>query len=474
MNSIFRWTIIINLIAFGSTLIGQSEIKIKVSDYQSDTLILGYYFADRQLVQDTLLSENKKDFIVSDTDSLHSGMYLLLVKPSNSFIQFLIPEKDREFDIAFSYNDLEKIKYKGSKVNEDFQEYLKFLSDQRIQSDELNKQRAELDSLGDSTDAITQKIQKLNEKVNDYQSKLLDNHQDDVLAKLIRSGNDIDIPEFSGTEEEIRLRRYMYYKEHYFDHVDISDQQNIYMPYMHQRVDYYLNKLTTQMPDSIMLSMDYLLEKMESAPESYKFYLSNFLNTYGKMKIIGMDAVYVHLVENYYAKDKAPWVDEKNLKKLINNARRIKPSLIGNTGSDLTLYKEDSTAVKLSEIEGEYLVLMFWAPDCGHCKKAMPDVIKFNEEYKDKGVTVVGICTKHQEKYDSCWKAVEEKGMMNLLNLGDKYHRSRFKTKYNINMTPKIFILDRDLKILIKDIGAKQLSEVMDSIMKNNASKSTQ
>jgi methyl coenzyme M reductase alpha subunit len=51
-------------------------------------------------------------------------------------------------------------------------------------------------------------------------------------------------------------------------------------------------------------------------------------------------------------------------------------------------------------------------------------------------------------------------------NAVDPYHRSRYKTVYDIRTTPQIFVLDTDKKILSKRIGAEQLPEVIDHILK--------
>ena len=210
---------------------------------------------------------------------------------------------------------------------------------------------------------------------------------------------------------------------------------------------------------------------MKPAEETYKFYLSYFLNTYAASKIVGHDAIYVHLIDNYYSKGLADWVKEENLKELIAEANKLRPTLIGKIGQDIKVYRKDKTPIALSEIDTKYLLLYFWAPDCGHCKKATPHVIDFYKKYKDTlglDIEILAVCSKVRDakKIDDCWNAVEEKGMDLWINATDINHESRFKLKYNVQTTPSIFILNQDREIIMKKIGAEYLDEVMQEIIR--------
>ena len=101
----------------------------------------------------------------------------------------------------------------------------------------------------------------------------------------------------------------------------------------------------------------------------------------------------------------------------------------------------------------------------GIVKKSMPDMVDFYKAYKDKGVEVFAVCTKLYNELDSCWSYIDEKGIGIWLNTVDPYHRSKYKTLYDIRSTPQIYILDEKKEILSKRIGAEQLPEVMDRIL---------
>ena len=182
-----------------------------------------------------------------------------------------------------------------------------------------------------------------------------------------------------------------------------------------------------------------------------------------------MDAVYVHLVNEYYAKGKAPWTDEKQLAKIIKNATVLDPILIGKVAPDLNLQGRNKEPITVHEVESEYTVMFFWDPDCGHCKKSIPVLIDFYNQYREKGVEILGICTKLNPASDTCWDLIDEKGMDLWINANDPYLRSRFKQIYNVQVTPQIFVLDAEKKIVMKKIGVEQLPEVLDHLIEERS-----
>ena len=99
----------------------------------------------------------------------------------------------------------------------------------------------------------------------------------------------------------------------------------------------------------------------------------------------------------------------------------------------------------------------------------MPDLINFYNTYKPKGVEIFAVCTRLQDDVPKCWESVESQGMAQWVNVVDPFLRSRFKQIYDVRTTPQIFVLDRDKKIIMKKIGAEQLSEVMDRLLQSGS-----
>jgi len=461
--------VILLFILFAGSIYGQNEkghrITFDISNYENDTLLIGYYYGNRQLVHDTLYRNNDQ-FILEGSEVLNPSMYLAILKPDNNFLQFLVPGNDQEFSISTDAQNLESFTTNGSQDNQLFTEYMSFIKSLNQKATKINSEKGK--SL--TEEEAKNKLESLTLEVYKYQDEIIQNDPKSLIAKLIKVNRDVEIPTFTGTKEEINLKRYHYFRNHYFDYLDLSDDEYSRLPFTFQKIEKYIDNYTPQHPDSINQSLDEIFNKMQEGGSFFKFYLSHFLNKYAKSNIVGMDAVYVHLVDNYYAKGKADWVDEKSVNKMIDNVRFLRPTLIGKKAQDVSTFRKDSSKVNLYSIDSEYTVLYIYAYDCGHCKKSTPHLVEFQKKYKDRGVTIFTICSKQET--EKCWEFTEEKEMDGFINTVDPYNTSRFRTKFDVRQTPKIYILNRDKEIVMKGFNVENIEKIMNEIIKIENTKS--
>lgn len=441
------------------------RIEVELQHYTGDTLKLGYYFGKAQYLKDTAII-NKGKFVFEGPNALEPGVYLLVIPPDNKFIHVLVPADEQQFSLNVDVDNIVRsAKFKGSDENNLYYDYLKQLDTWRPRADTLRK-LIKTDSLHKA--GYEKELNGIDEDVKKLQDNIIAKNPKSMTAMLIVGNQDIDIPKFADLpEDEKKQKQYEYYRAHYFDHFDLNDPRAMRSGIIHNKIDFFIQKLTYPQPDSQSVAIDYLLKMMDKNPEAFQYYLVYFLNDAAKSKRMGMDATYVHLVDNYYSTGKATWADEDQVKKLKTQADNIRPTLIGKIAPDLTLTKENGQQVSIHGIKSPYLVLFFWDPECGHCKKSTPFVVDFYKEYKDKGVELLAICTKTGDDISECWKTVKERGMDIFVNTADQYLRSRYKTIYDVKTTPQIFILDKDKKILIKKIAGEDLKSVMDELLKN-------
>ncbi len=92
-------------------------------------------------------------------------------------------------------------------------------------------------------------------------------------------------------------------------------------------------------------------------------------------------------------------------------AEAEKTSIFGNNSSqapDFTVKDLKGREISLSNYSGKVVFLNFWATWCRPCKTEIPDFIEAYNQYKDKGMEIIGI-------------SVERISPKSVLKLAEKY-----------------------------------------------------
>ncbi|HYE02725.1 MAG TPA: redoxin domain-containing protein [Phycisphaerales bacterium] len=140
---------------------------------------------------------------------------------------------------------------------------------------------------------------------------------------------------------------------------------------------------------------------------------------------------------------------------------------IGDPAPAWTLKDSAGKEHKLADYKGKIVVMDFWATWCPPCKKAMPDVQKLHEAYKDKGVAVFGVNT--WEKGDAAKYMSDNKYTYGLLMKGDDVAKD-----YGVTGIPVFIIVGPDGTVIYKEVGYDpknydKMVKVIDEALKNKA-----
>lgn len=446
------------------------SLKVQLHNYENDTLLLAYYHGERQLIKDTLFRDHESNqFFISREESLDPGMYLVVMKPDMRFFQLIVDDNEQDLSLEADAESISgSIQFENAPQNTAFFNYLNFLENQRKKADGL-REGDEEDMDEEEKEALRKKLLNIDEEVIEFQNKLTVEFEGQFLGVFLKANRDPQPPEFDGSDSEIRRQRFQYVRKHFFDYLDVTDSRLMRSPVLASRVNHYVDNLIPRHPDSISIELTKILDRMMENEQIFRFFLPHFVNKYARSNIIGMDAVYVHLIDTYYKTGKATWASEEQLKSIVENADRMRPTLIGKTAPDIVLQDRDGQRVRLHELEYDYTILYFWRPDCGHCRRYTPQIVRFMREFEDENIGLVTICTKFTDEVETCWKYIDDTDGTDLfLNLVDPFHRSRFSVLYNVRSTPLLFVLDADKEILSKRLSAEQLFDVVPMLMKRN------
>lgn len=456
--------ILLSLVTSAGMAAEAYSIKVKIKGLKNTECYLGNYFGDKQYIKDTVKVDENGRFEFTGKEKLPGGIYLVITKDKKYF-ETLITE-NQFFSLETDSTDfVGTMKVKGSEDNEQFYNYLQFIVKKQKQLEPLRKALEKSKDNKDSVALLKKQMSALDKEVKDYKLNFIKEHPNKFLSKVFRASQEPEIPEApklpNGKTDSTFA--YRYYKAHFFDNVDFSDDRLIRTPVYHSKLEQYIKNLTYQIPDSINAAADFVVEKARAGKELFKYTVWWITNNYETSNIMGMDAVFVHMVEKYYTQDQAYWVDATQLYKIQDRAKTLKPILLGKQSPGIVLKDTLGKVHSLYSLKSKYTVLFFWDPDCGHCQKAVPKLVEFYEKFHPKGVEVFAVCT--EVEADKWKKFIKEKNLK-WINVADPKVETNFRHDFDITSTPQIFLLDEKKTIIAKKLDVEQLGDFMENHLK--------
>jgi thiol-disulfide isomerase/thioredoxin len=309
---------------------------------------------------------------------------------------------------------------------------------------------------------------------------------------------DVEVPEAPKDENGKIIDsnfRYNYYRKHYWDNVDFSDDRFVNTPDFHSKLEYlFSNKVTIQHWDTIIKYAFQLCDQLNPKSKAFEYCVSYITSTYGKSNIMGMDKVYLYMVDRYYCKrdangnSLATWVKPDKLDELCKDIPIKKNLVIGVRPPNVIL--RDTTDVNWKgfyDLTSDYTILYFWDPECGHCKKTTPKLeTLYKEKLKARNVEIFAVGKAVGEDFEK-WKKFIKDNKLTFINVGvtdqlfkdasdktdnqAKLHNLlryttieslNYQTTYDVFSTPRVFVLDKNKKIIAKGISISQLEDLLD------------
>lgn len=447
------------------------KIKAKVAGLADSTCYLGHYYGQYQTIIDTTQANATGEIVFSGSEALKGGIYFIVL-PGKQFFEFIV-NKEQEMYFETDMTSLVKsMKIKGSSENKLFYDYLNYINENQEKYMALKNKATELKDNKDSTEVLHREMEAIDQKVKDYKMKLMQDNPESFVSTIFLASKDPEIPEApvlpNGRKDSTFT--YRYFKDHYWDNIDLSDDRILRTPVFYNKLNYFFSNVVIQIPDSIIKEADILAEKAKANKEIFKYVVWYITYTYETSKIMGFDAIFVHMVEKYYMTGQCYWVSEITLENMVKRIEKIKPTLLGAPAPNMIMQDTSLQLQSLYAINAKYTIIVFWDYECGHCKTEIPRVVElYNEKKESLGIEVFAVCT---DTNMAEMKSFIIKNQMNFINVnGPRSITPHYSETYDIYSTPVVFILDEQKTIIAKRIDIEQAEDIIKHDMKVKAMK---
>jgi len=484
-----------------------------------DTCVMGYYFASENntIPFDTAICDKNGVVVFSGEKKINNGMYFFYNQ--SVYIDFLI---NNEYEFTLETDTLKPVanaKLTGSLENKHFFEFQRFMALHNGQIQELSTKMKSTTNEQDRKNIETQLKTHL-DALDQYKLNLLKNNPNSLTGKFFQALTPVKYPtppkDKNGNPDQIWL--YNWNKTHYWDNFNPFDKTLLYTPIYENKFITYYQKSIVQNVDSLNKMIDFFLDRVID-DELFRYITVNFYNQYGGSKIMGQDAVFIHLLDKYYI-DRATWITEELRTKLKDEVKRTQPNLLNTLSKELKLMNlpNDTSAIKalkksfasikskaatlkqqnaaapeeltkqvalmfnewtqqgnsyesLHQIENLYTIVWFWEPSCSHCQKETPELLAMYNRLKnfknllEVYAVYVEPFTEDWEKYfdhiDEWCDFVLKHQMNRWINVWDPFHLSQFREFYNVSGTPAGYMINNEKKFIAKRLTVDQMESLI-------------
>lgn len=138
---------------------------------------------------------------------------------------------------------------------------------------------------------------------------------------------------------------------------------------------------------------------------------------------------------------------------------------IGAVAPELAFKSPEGKVLKLSDLRGKVVLVDFWASWCRPCRMENPNVVAAYKKFKDKGFAIYSVSL--DQNADNWKNAIQQDGLVWAAHVSDlKGWQSEPAHIYGVQAIPAQFLLDKEGKIVAKNLRGEQLEQKLEELLK--------
>lgn len=150
------------------------------------------------------------------------------------------------------------------------------------------------------------------------------------------------------------------------------------------------------------------------------------------------------------------YADNDFVKHLDQKLRSV--VMAGMEAPDIVMADTAGVTRRLSDLRGKVVLIDFWASWCGPCRRENPNVVRMYQKYHGQGFEVFSVSLDNSR--DKWVQAIEKDNLLWPNHVSDlKGWSSAAGRLYGISAIPATVLVDRDGKVLARNLRGPQLEE---------------
>ncbi len=441
------------------------QITATVTPFSHVQLYLGSYYGKYKTLADSAMADGNGTAVFKGAKKLDKGIYFL-VSPQKSILFEILMDDKQHFTVKADTLHVDNLVFTGSEENTQFQNYTKFLSQHIPAINALKSSLQGTKTKGDSV-RINADLQKEDDALTAYRENTIKNDSASMLALFFKT---MKRPEVPANIKPNSAQAFYYTRDHFWDDVPFDDSRLLHTPFFDPKIDEYFKNYVSPQSDSVSQEVNYMLLSSRTNKDMFQYLLGKFTDKYINPEIMGQDKVFLFLFENYFSKGDTAWLKPDQRKYIFNRAYSLMANQIGEPAPQLDLTDTLGKTHSLYSVKAPFTFIVFWDPNCSHCKIEVPRVDSiYKAKWKKDGVKVFAVNTADAAVKE--WKVfLNEHHLQDWTNVyqtkeaktaDETANRANYRQLYDVYQTPTMYLLDKDKHILAKGLSLLQFDEVM-------------